>query len=103
MTTNCSANANSAIDTVMHIGIVGTSRQIATSIVTAKIVSTMLSARKTRRPIPSPIGTVTPGARNFKGVSKNEIAKSIPSHTKTIETATADSVVKRGSIAKSRQ
>ncbi len=80
----------------MPMGIVGMSRQIARSSVNAKIVSTMLSARKTRRPIPSPIGTVTPGARNFRGVSRNEIAKTIPSHTKTIETAATDSVVNAG-------
>lgn len=42
-------------------------------------------------PIPSPSGTVTPGARNFSGASRNEIATTIPSqmNVTAIETARA--------------
>jgi hypothetical protein len=37
--------------------------------------------------MPSLICTVTPGARNFSGVSRNEIASTMPSQTKTTAVA----------------
>ena len=40
--------------------------------------------------MPSPIGSVTPGARNFSGASMNEIASTMPSQTNTAAAATAD-------------
>lgn len=40
--------------------------------------------------MPSPICLVTVGARNFSGASRNEIASTMPSHTKVTATATAD-------------
>ena len=40
--------------------------------------------------MPSPICTVTPGARNFSGVSRNEIASNMPSQTKTTAVASDD-------------
>ena len=58
---------------------------------TAKTTSTVLSARNTSRPMPRPIGNVTLGARNLSGASRNEIAKTMPSHTKVTATATAES------------
>ncbi|GAA4195977.1 hypothetical protein GCM10023074_21030 [Microbispora amethystogenes] len=42
--------------------------------------------------MPRPIGTVTPGARNFSGASRNEIASTIPSQTKVAAAATAAEV-----------
>ena len=50
--------------------------------------STVLSARKINRPMPRPIRSVTPGARNFSGPSRNEMATTMPSHTKTVAVAT---------------
>ena len=47
----------------------------------ARTTSTVFRARKTSRPMPSPRGTVMPGARNFSGVSRNEMASTMPSHT----------------------
>ncbi len=44
------------------------------------------------RPMPSPSGMVTPGARNFRGASRKEIARTMPSHTKTAAPATAADV-----------
>jgi len=58
----------------------------------ARMPSTMFRARKTMRPMPSPIGIVTPGARNFRGASRNEIARTIPSHVKVTATARAAGV-----------
>ena len=55
----------------------------------ASTTSTVLSARKTRRPIPRPICSVTLGARNFSGASRNEMASTMPSQTKITATATA--------------
>ncbi|GAB3146407.1 hypothetical protein GCM10027161_40100 [Microbispora hainanensis] len=39
--------------------------------------------------MPSPIGIVTPGARNFNGASMKEIASTIPSQTKVAAPPTA--------------
>ncbi len=39
--------------------------------------------------MPRPISSVTPGARNFSGASRKEIASTMPSHTKVTATATA--------------
>ena len=57
----------------------------------AQTTSVTFSARNTSRPIPHPRGTVPPGARNFSGASRNEIASTIPSQVKVtaIETACA--------------
>ncbi|COX25275.1 Uncharacterised protein [Mycobacterium tuberculosis] len=55
----------------------------------AKPTSTVLSARKTNRPMPSPICSVTPAARNFSGASRNEIATTIPSQTNATATSIA--------------
>lgn len=57
---------------------------------TARIASTVFSARNTSRPIPRPNGMVIPGARNFSGASMNEMARTMPSQVKTAPTATAD-------------
>ena len=38
--------------------------------------------------MPSPNGAVIPGARNFSGVSRNEIASTIPSQTNGTPTCT---------------
>src|SRR4051794_11593754 len=55
----------------------------ATAITTANTYSKTFNARNTNRPMPSPTLSVTPGARNFSGASTNEIASTMPSHTKT--------------------
>jgi|GEM_PF-2671164 len=62
---------------------------IATTMM-ANTTSMLLSARNVRRPMPKPICRVTLGARNFNGASKNEIASTMPSHTKVTATANAD-------------
>lgn len=49
---------------------------------TANNHSHVFSARNTNRPMPKPICSVTPGARNFSGASRNEIASTMPSQTK---------------------
>ena len=59
----------------------------------AKATSTVLSARKTKRPMPSPICKVTLGARNFSGASRNEMASTMPSQTKVTATAIAGPVL----------
>ncbi len=69
---------------------VGPAATIAT-MTRAKPTSTVLSARKTRRPMPSPICNVTLGARNFSGASRNEMASTMPSQTKVTATAIAGS------------
>lgn len=46
--------------------------------------------------MPSPIGMVTPGARNFSGASRKEIARTIPSHTKVTATVRAAAVAFTG-------
>src|SRR3954453_24049611 len=56
----------------------------------ASTTSTALSARNTSRPIPRPIGSVTPGARNLSGASRNEIPSTSPSQVNSNATATAD-------------
>ena len=45
--------------------------------------------------MPRPIGIVTPGARNFIGASRNEIASTMPSQTKIAATATEEAVFMR--------
>src|SRR5690349_10626307 len=60
--------------------------------------SQALSARKTKRPMPSPICSVTPGARNFSGVSMKEMASTMPSHIKIAATATAEAASTQGSL-----
>ena len=40
--------------------------------------------------MPRPICSVTPGARNFSGASMKEMASTMPSHTNTAATATAE-------------
>ncbi len=55
----------------------------------------VLSARKTRRPMPRPMVSVTPGARNFSGASMNEIATTMPNHVNAVATATAPPPVMR--------
>ncbi len=60
----------------------------ATTTSTASAISQALSARNTSRPMPSPSWMVTPGARNFSGASRNEIASTMPSQTKIAATAT---------------
>jgi hypothetical protein len=66
-----------------------------TSRTVARIASAMFSPRKTRRPMPRPIRTVTPGARNFSGASRNEMATTMPSHVKTAAVAVAPAAVMR--------
>ena len=44
---------------------------------TARTTSTVFMARKTSRPMPTPRGRVMPGARNFSGVSRNEMASTM--------------------------
>ena len=61
--------------------------------VAARMSSTMLSALKTSRPMPSPMGTVTPGARNLRGASRNEMASTMPSHTKVTAVASDNAEV----------
>ena len=43
--------------------------------------------------MPRPTCRETPGARNFSGASMNEIATTMPSHTKIAATATADAAL----------
>lgn len=57
----------------------------------------MLRTRKTSRPMPSPIGSVTPGARNFSGASRNEIAKTMPSQMNVTAVASANHELMAGS------
>jgi hypothetical protein len=52
-----------------------------TAALPVRVSSTTASARNTSRPMPSPSSMVIPGARNFSGVSTNEIASTIPSQT----------------------
>jgi hypothetical protein len=40
--------------------------------------------------MPSPIASVTPGARNYSGASMKEIANTMPSHTNAAAAATAN-------------
>src|SRR5690625_3407649 len=56
---------------------------------TARITSATFSARNTIRPMPSPIRTVTSGARNFSGASRKEMATTMPSQTNVVATASA--------------
>lgn len=58
----------------------------------ARMTSAMLRARKTTRPIASPTRRSTPGARNFSGASRKEMASTIPIHTKTAAVAVAVTV-----------
>lgn len=44
--------------------------------------SILLSTENTKRPIPNPIGSVTPGALNFSHASKKLIAHTKPIHKK---------------------
>src|SRR3569833_2615187 len=53
----------------------------------ARADSVMFNALNTSRPTPRPRGTVMPGARNFSGVSRKEIAATIPNHVKAAATA----------------
>ena len=55
----------------------------------ASTASTRLRAAKTTRPMPRPSASVTPGARNFNGASRKEIARTIPSHTQATAPTTA--------------
>jgi hypothetical protein len=48
--------------------------------VMARVSSEALSTRKINRPMPSPSGTVMPGARGVNGVSRNEIASTMTGH-----------------------
>lgn len=83
--------ASSAAATVTHtVAAAGRPPAItAATTAAAKAASTRFRARKTSRPMPSPMGMVTPWARNFSGASRNEIARTIPSHTKVTATAAA--------------
>ncbi|HEU5386099.1 MAG TPA: hypothetical protein VFV73_09390 [Streptosporangiaceae bacterium] len=90
--------ASSAAATVAHAAAAAGRPPAITAATTAaaKAASTRFRARKTSRPMPSPMGIVTPGARNFSGASRNEIARTIPSHTKVTATAAAPLVPMSG-------
>src|SRR5581483_4545989 len=59
----------------------------ATTRTTARTDSVMFNTLNTSRPIPRPRGTVMPGARNFSGVSRKEIAVTSPNHVKVVAAA----------------
>src|SRR5690606_35059861 len=90
--TSCPASTSTAPAVSTSTGIGAAANAISRATATASTTSTALSARNTSRPIPNPIRVVTPGARNFNGASRKEIASTMPNQLKTTATAAAAEV-----------